>query len=116
MPKGIYNYEFLLVIVCEVTGFVIAIPMIKHDAVTIAHALLEELIFIFGPPKTLINDEDRALSAKVMHYILDALKVNIKLVTPSNHGSLKTERYIQAINNLITRQLTGKCRKMGHCM
>ena len=31
----------------------------------------------------------RALSAKVMHYILDALKVNIKLVSPSNHGSLK---------------------------
>ena len=49
MPKGIYNYEFLLVIVCEVTGFVIAIPMIKHNAVTIAHALLEKLIFIFGP-------------------------------------------------------------------
>ena len=111
MPKGIYNYEFLLVIVCEVTGFVIAIPMVKHDAVTIAHALLEKLIFIFGPPKTLIVDEDRALSAKVMHYILDALKVNIKLVSPSNHGSLKTERYIQTINNLITRQLTGKGRE-----
>ena len=94
MPKGIYNYEFLLVVVCEVTGFVIAIPMIKHDAVTIAHALLEKLIFIFGPPRTLIIDEDRALSAKVMHYILDALKVNVKLVSPSNHGSLKTERYI----------------------
>ena len=38
MPKGIYNYEFLLVIVCEITGFVLAIPLIKHDAVTIAHA------------------------------------------------------------------------------
>ena len=111
MPKGIYNYEFLLVIVCEITGFVIAIPMIKHDAVTIAHALLEKLIFIFGPPRTLIIDEDRALSAKVMHYILDALKVNVKLVSPSNHGSLKTERYIQMINNLITRQLTGKGRE-----
>ena len=111
MPKGIYNYEFLLVIVCEVTGFVIAIPMIKHDAVTIAHALLEKLIFIFGPPRTLIIDEDRALSAKVMHYILDALKVNVKLVSPHNHGSLKTERYIQTINNLITRQLTGKGRE-----
>ena len=46
-----------------------------------------------------------------MHYILDALKVNVKLVSPSNHGSLKTERYIQAINNLITRQLTGKGRE-----
>ena len=111
MPKGIYNYEFLLVIVCEITGFVIAIPLIKHDAVTIAHALLEKLVFIFGPPQTLIIDEDRALSAKVMHYILDALKVTVKLVSPSNHGSLKTERYIQTINNLITRQLTGKGRE-----
>lgn len=111
MPKGIYNYEFLLVVVCEITGFVIAIPLIKHDAVTIAHALLEKLIFLFGPPKTLIIDEDRALSAKVMHYILDALKVNVKLVSPHNHGSLKTERYIQTINNLITRQLIGKGRE-----
>ena len=111
MPKGIYNYEFLLVVVCEITGFVLAIPLIKHDAVTIAHALLEKLIFIFGPPQTLIVDEDRALSAKVMHYILDALKVNVKLVSPHNHGSLKTERYIQTINNLITRHLTGKGRE-----
>ena len=111
MPKGIYNYEFLLVVVCEITGFVLAIPMIKHDAVTIAHALLEKLVFIFGPPQTMIIDEDRALSAKVMHYILDALKVNIKFVSPYNHGSLKTERYIQTINNLITRHLTGKGRE-----
>ena len=111
MPKGIYNYDFLLVIVCEITGFVLPIPLIKHDAVTIAHALLEKVIFLFGPPQTLIIDEYRALSAKVMHYILDALKVNVKLVSPSNHGSLKTERYIQTINNLITRQLTGKGRE-----
>ena len=110
MPKGIYNYEVLLVIVCEVTGFVIAIPMIKHDAVTIV-TLLEKLIFIFSPPRTLIIDEDRTLSAKVMHYILDALKVNVKLVSPHNHGRRKTERYIQTINNLVTRQLTGKGRE-----
>ena len=84
MPKGIYNYEFLLVAVCEITGFVVSIPLIQHDAVSIAHALLGKLILIFGPPKTLIIDEDRALSAKVMHYILDALKVSIKLVSPYN--------------------------------
>ena len=27
MPKGIYDYEFLLIAVCEITGFVIAIPI-----------------------------------------------------------------------------------------
>ena len=56
-------------------------------------------------PQILIIDEDKALSAKVMHYILD----NVKLVSPHTHGSLKPERYIY---NLITRQLHGKGREL----
>ena len=108
MPKGIYGYEFLLIAVCEVTNFIVAIPLVAHDAVSIAHAMLDRIFLIFGPPKTLIIDEDRALSAKVMHYILDALKVQVKCISPYNHGSLKTERYIQTLNNLITRHLKDK--------
>ena len=60
-------------------------------------------------PQILINNEDKALSAKVMHYILDVLKVNVRLVSPHTHGSLKTKRYI---NSLITRQLSGKGREL----
>ena len=63
-------------------------------------------------PQILNIYEDRALSTKVMHYILDALKVNVKLVSPHNHSSLNTERYIQTNNKLITRQLTCKGRKL----
>ena len=47
-----------------------------------------------------------------MHYILDALKVNDQLVSPHTHGNLKTKRYI---NNLITRQLSGKGRDLHMC-
>lgn len=108
MPKGIYGYEFLLIAVCEITGFVVAIPLIRHDAISIAHALIDRIFLIFGPPKSLIVDEDRALSSKIMHFVLDALKINIKCISPYNHGSLKTERYIQTINNLITRHLKDK--------
>ena len=36
MPKGIYDYEFLVIAVCEITGFVVAIPLVKHDAVSIS--------------------------------------------------------------------------------
>ena len=111
MPKGIYDYEFLFIAVCEITGFVIAIPLIKHDAVSIAHTLIDRIFLILGPPKSLIVDEDRALSSKVMLYVLDALKIDIKCISPYNHGSLKTERYIQTINNLITRHLKDKCNR-----
>ena len=61
IPKDIYEYEFVLITVCEITGFVIAIPLIKHNAVSIAHALIDRVFLIFGPPKSLIVDEDRAL-------------------------------------------------------
>ena len=47
-----------------------------------------------------------------MHYILDVLKVNVQLVLPHTHGSLKINRYI---NNLITRQLSGKGRDLQMC-
>ena len=56
---------------------------------------LTGVFLIFGPPKSLIVDEDRALSSKVMHYVLDTLKIDVKCISPYNHGSLKTERYIQ---------------------
>ena len=108
MPKGIYDYEFLHTAVCEITGFVIVIPLIKHDAVSITHALIDRVFFIFSPPKSLIVDEDRALSSKVMHYVLDALKIDVKCISLYNHSSLKTERYIQTINDLITRHLKDK--------
>ena len=41
--------------------------------------LLIEYFLIFGPPKSLIVDEDRALSSKVMHYVLDALKIDCEM-------------------------------------
>ena len=89
-PKGIYDYEFLLIAVCEITGFMIAIPLIKYDAVSIAHALIDRVFLNFGPSKSLIVNEDRALSSKVMHYVLDALKIDVKCISPYNHGSLNT--------------------------
>ena len=75
------------------------------------HNHLREFSFHMEP-QILINNEDKALSAKVMHCILDVLKVNVKLVSPHTHGSLKTKRYI---NNLITRQLSGKGRDLQMC-
>ena len=90
----------------------IVIPLIKHEAVSIAHALIDRVFLIFGPPKSLIVDEDRALSSKVMHYVLDALKIDMKCISPYTHGSLKMERYIQTINDLIMRHLKDKGKEL----
>ena len=38
----------------KLPGFVIAIPLIKQDVVSITHALIDRVFLIFGPPKSLI--------------------------------------------------------------
>ena len=53
VPKGIHDYEFLLIAVCEITGFVIAIPLIKHDTVSIAHTLIDRVFLILRPSKVI---------------------------------------------------------------
>ena len=50
MPKGFNNFKFLLIITCEYTNFVIAIPLGDTQAITIAEALKHRVITIFGIP------------------------------------------------------------------
>ena len=66
------------------------------------------IICIFGPPKLLIVDKDSALTSTVIRYILEAIGCQLHVISSYNHGSLKTERQIQIIGNIINKQLVGK--------
>ena len=48
------NYRFLLVTVCAHTRCVIAIPLKHEDSVS--EALLQRVLFTFGPPKSIYMD------------------------------------------------------------
>ena len=106
MPKGFDNFKFLLIITCEYTNFVIAIPLKDTQARTIAEALIHRVITIFGIPDLLIVDKDRALTGQIINLLLQALQCTQKIISPYNHGSLKTEQQIQTIGNIINKQLT----------
>ena len=110
MPRSSYGMEYILVLTCEHTGYVTAICMKDRKATTIAEALLSRLVFIYGPPDVLIIDQDAALSAKIMLELYTALGITHKLVSPANHGSLKTERSIQTLQKMLIRHLTGTGR------
>ena len=53
----------------RVSNYVIGIPIQKANAVTIAEALLNRVLYLFSPPKTLITDENRTLSADVLMHV-----------------------------------------------
>ena len=108
MPKGFDNFKFLLIVTCEYTNFIITIPLRDTQAKTIAETLIHRVITIFGIPDLLIVDKDRALTGQIINLLLQALQCTQKIISPYNHGSLKTEQQIQTIGNIINKQLTDK--------
>ena len=61
IPLSNQGFNYILFAICEISNYVIGIPVQKANAVTIAEALLNRVVYQFGPPKTLIIDEDRTL-------------------------------------------------------
>ena len=69
MPVSNQGFYYILFATCEISNYVIAIPIQKANAVTTA----ERVLYQFGPPKTVIIDEDMTLSADVLMHIYNTL-------------------------------------------
>ena len=54
----------------------------------------------------IIIDEGRAMSSEVMTYIYEALRIKPIVISPENHGSLRTEQYIQTISEMLTKYIS----------
>ena len=67
--------------------------------------MLNRVVYQFGPPKTLIIDEDRTLSADVLIHIYNTLNIRSQVISPLNHGPLRTERYIRSISEMLCKHL-----------
>ena len=89
------------------------LPIQKANAVTIAEALLNRIVYQFGSPKTLIIDEDRTLLAGVLMHIYNTLNMRSQVISPLNHGSLRTERYIRSISEMLCKHLKDNRRKLA---
>ena len=85
MPSSNQGMDYNLFATCEVSNYMIGIHIQKTSAVTNAEGLLNKVVYQFGPPKTLIIDEDRTLSAYVLMYIYSALNIRSQVISPLNH-------------------------------
>ena len=59
----------------------------------------------FGLPKTLIIYEDMTLSADVLMLIYNTLNIRIQVISPLNHGLLRTEWYIKSVSEMPHKHL-----------
>ena len=110
MYRSSEGYEYLLVMTCVQTRFVIALPVKKIDCLTISEAVLQRVVFLFGVPRKIVSDRGTSFANKVFQYILKTLQIESQFVSPYNHGSLVVERSIQSLSGLLLSQLQGHGR------
>ena len=55
MPLCNQGFIYILFATCETSNYVIGIPIQKANAIIIAEALLNRVVYQFGPPKTSHN-------------------------------------------------------------
>ena len=113
MPLSNQGFNYILFATCEISNYVIGIPIQKANAVTIAEAFLNRIVYQLGPPKTLIIDEDRTLSADVLMHIYNTLNIRSQAISQLNHGSLRTERYIRSISEMLCKTSQNNRRKLA---
>ena len=108
MPQAFRGYHLLLVITCDPTNFMIAVPLRDQTAQTVAEALIYRGIYLFRPPRQIICDEATEFSSAIIQAILCMLNCRLKVISPYNHSSSKCERRIQMISEIIMKHLWGK--------
>ena len=108
MPLSNAKEKYILLACCEFSNYVVGVPLKEAKSIHIAEALLNKVIYQFGPPSQIITDLDRAITSQLMMELYRVLGIRIVVVSPENHGSNRVERYIRTISEMLCKQMTNK--------
>ena len=69
----------------------IATPLRCRDAQSVAEALINIVMYLFGPARQIICNEAAEFPSHIIQAILHMLNCKLKVISPHNHGSSKVE-------------------------
>ena len=88
MPKSSSGYKFILVMLCEISNFMVTAPMVTATSPEICKAIQDNLICVFGTPVKLMCDQDPAFMSHMTQQMFLSYGVKLITVSSSNHKSL----------------------------
>ena len=107
MPPSNKKYKFLLVLLCEVSNFIVTHPMKEISATHVCEILVDYFIAYFSTPIRLICYQDPAFMSSLCQYCFQQYGIKLVTVSPINHRSLLGEHGIKSLANLIMKHLSG---------
>jgi len=101
-PRYKKGHVYILTVVCPFSKWCECIPLRNKEAVTIAHALVEQVFCRYGKPLALLSDRGGEVDGHIMREVCRLLQID-KLRTSSYHPACNSacERMHQMLNSLL---------------
>ena len=100
------GYTHILVILCEVLNFMVALPLHSTRTQTILDAFQKGYLAYFGPPTHVMCDQATAFSSSLMEAFTEKLNIRMITVSTTNHKSLLAEHGIKSLSNILVKHLS----------
>ena len=100
------GYSHILVLLCEVTNYMVALPLMSTRTPHILEAFQRGYLAYFGPPTHIVCDQDPAFTSSLMEAFVTQLNIKVILVSPTNHQSLQVEHGIKSLSGLLVKHLS----------
>ena len=100
------GYSHILVLLCEVTNYMVALPLVSTRTPHILDAFQRRYLAYFGPPIHIVCDQDPAFTSSLMEAFVTQLNIKVILVSPTNHKSLQAENDIKSLSGLLVKHLS----------
>lgn len=88
LPTTSFDNKYLLSAQCELTKYIVLIPMKDKNSLTIAKALINDIILKYGQMRILKSDRGSELCNQIIDNICETLKVERKISTPYHHETI----------------------------
>lgn len=107
LPRTSNGHEYVVTLICDLSKFLVAVPTRTTDAKTVARAIFENFVLIFGPMRELISDQGTEYKNNILMKLCELMGVHKKFSTPHHHQSVGSiERNHRTFNEYIRAYAT----------
>jgi len=102
LPKSENGNEYAVTLICDLTKYLVAIPVPNKNANTVAKAIFESFILKYGPMKTFITDMGTEYKNSIIDDLCKYLNIENITSTAHHHQTVGTiERSHRTFNEYI---------------
>ena len=106
MPPSKSPYKYILVLLCEISNFLVATPMKKATAEEVCSILFDNFMAYYAVPMRIICDQDPAFMPSLCQWFFKVYGIQLVTVSPTNHKSLQAEHGIKSLSNILMKHLS----------